>query len=551
MATVAVVGAGPLGLMALKNLKEDGFDVTGYDARNYVGGLWQYSDDDYLSVQDSTIFNSSRYRSAISDFPFPSDTDDFPSWQQMHEYLDKYADHFDLKRHIRLNTKATGLRRENGKWGLEVAPKEAEPRTDWYDKVVVAVGSFVIPKKPLFEGIELFEGTKVHSINYHRPKEYEGKNVLLVGLHATTQDVAVSLSKYANKAYTSHKNGLILVCIIRLNLANIVLILDLQFPRYTADHAAFDQVQNLNFFFFQDFMSIWFPNLLNWIIDKAIVSISKKAFPNIPEEWNFSPAPSIAVTPPVIADEMYPLLESGFLKPCSQVKRITGPKSVELTDGTTLNDIDAIVYCTGYDMAVPFLPAEYNPYPVVGENPLLYRNIFPIHQDPAVRSSLAILGQAAVAFPGFVQHELISMAVSQIWQGKTALPSYAEMQEWHRSHLAWRADLLSRQKIDSTFYVAFQPFSSHFHWLDAMAGTGIFEHFGWCSRKAWTFWWRDRELYRKCKSGLFSPSMWRLFETGGRKAWTGAKSQIFADNECAERQIRERKAMMERKTKGD
>ena len=211
MATVAVVGAGPLGLMALKNLKEDGFDVTGYDARDYVGGLWNYSEDESLSVQDTTIFNSSKYRAAISDFPFPPDADDFPTWQQMHKYLDSYCDHFDLKSHIKLNTKAVGLRREDGKWGLEVAPKGAEPRTDWYDKVVVAVGSFVIPKKPAFEGIELFEGTAVHAIDYHRPKQYKGKTVLLVGLHATTQDVAVSLAKYASKAYTSHKNGLVLV----------------------------------------------------------------------------------------------------------------------------------------------------------------------------------------------------------------------------------------------------------------------------------------------------------------------------------------------------
>ena len=209
----AVVGAGPLGLMALKNLKEDGFDVTGYDAREYVGGLWNYSEDEYLSVQDSTIFNSSKYRSAITDFPFAEDVDDYPTWQQMHKYLDSYCDYFDLKRHIILNTKAVGLRREGEKWGLEVAPKGAEPRTDWYDKVVVSVGSFVKPKKPDVPGIELFKGTAIHAINYHHPQEYKDKRVLLVGLHATTQDVAVSLSKYASKAYASHKNGLVLACI--------------------------------------------------------------------------------------------------------------------------------------------------------------------------------------------------------------------------------------------------------------------------------------------------------------------------------------------------
>lgn len=519
--------------MALKNLKEDGFDVTGYDARDYVGGLWNYSEDEYLSVQDSTVFNSSKYRSAISDFPFSTDVDDYPTWRQMHEYLDDYCERFDLKRHIKLSTKAVGLRREGGKWGLEVVPKGGEPRTDWFDKVVVSVGSFVKPKKPDFQGIELFEGTAVHAIDYHKPSQYKDKKVLIIGIHATTQDVAVSLSKHASKAYASHKNGMIL------------------FPRYTADHATFDQAQSLNLFFFQAFMSTWFPNFLNWMFDKVILSMSEKAFPNIPTKWNFSPAPSISVTPPLIADEIYPLLKNGFVEPCSEVKRITGPKTIELTDGTILTDIDAIIYCTGYEMAVPFLPAEFNPYPVIGEPPMLYRNIFAIHADPTVRNSLAILGQAAVPFPGFIQHELLSMAVSQVWQGKTRLPSYEGMQEWRRGYLAWRADLMSRQKIKSTFYVVFQPFGDHIRWLDQVAGTGLFENFGW-SWKAWAFWWRDRELYRKCKSGLFSPAIWRLFETGRRKAWPDARRQIFEDNEIAERQVRERKEMMEgRKGKSD
>lgn len=35
---VAVIGAGPLGLMAVKNMKEAGLDVTCYEARSWVGG---------------------------------------------------------------------------------------------------------------------------------------------------------------------------------------------------------------------------------------------------------------------------------------------------------------------------------------------------------------------------------------------------------------------------------------------------------------------------------------------------------------------------------
>jgi dimethylaniline monooxygenase (N-oxide forming) len=210
---IAVIGAGPLGLMALKNLREEGFDdVTAFEARPYVGGLWKYSTDSRLSCAESTIFNSSKYRSAISDFPFPDDTDDYPTWQQLNSYLNSYADHFALRPYIQLSSPITKLFREDGRWVLEVSPDEAEPRLERFDKVMVAIGSFVTPRKPTLKGIEKFEGKAVHSIDFHEPSQYKGKNVLIIGLHATAQDVACSLSRQGtSKVHISHRNGVYLV----------------------------------------------------------------------------------------------------------------------------------------------------------------------------------------------------------------------------------------------------------------------------------------------------------------------------------------------------
>jgi dimethylaniline monooxygenase (N-oxide forming) len=40
-----------MGIVGVKNLVEEGFDVTGFEASNYVGGVWHYTDDeDTLSV---------------------------------------------------------------------------------------------------------------------------------------------------------------------------------------------------------------------------------------------------------------------------------------------------------------------------------------------------------------------------------------------------------------------------------------------------------------------------------------------------------------------
>lgn len=325
-----------------------------------------------------------------------------------------------------------------------------------------------------------------------------------------------------------------------------------QLPRYDPKGATFDQAMNLTFSKFQMFMQTWFPTFFNWMIDQLIVSMSKKAFPKVPASWKLSPAPSMATTAPLIADDLWPLMESGFCEPVAKVSEVTGPKSVELSDGRILEDIDAIIYCTGYDMETPFVEKEHNPYPVRSAPAELYRGTFPLHEDPEVRNSLAFLGHSAVPFPGFVQHELIGMAVSQIWQGKTLLPSLGEMKKWHQGFLKWRNDLLRKQKSPATFYVAFMPFTDHITWFDQAAGTDVWSHFGMFSWNAWSFWWSDRAFYRKCASGLFSPAIWRLFETGKRKTWPQAKEQVYIDNEIAEKQIKDRaeklKAAEDKKT---
>ncbi|KAK5275863.1 hypothetical protein LTR40_012378, partial [Exophiala xenobiotica] len=140
--TVAVIGAGPTGLMALKNLKEDGFEVTGFEKRGYVGGLWKQSHDSSLSVTENTIFNSSRFRSAISDYPMPEHYGDFPTAKQIHHYMESYCDHFGLRAHIKLNAEIKTFKRQEGQWALTFEQNGTTATTQYFDKVLVCTGSF-------------------------------------------------------------------------------------------------------------------------------------------------------------------------------------------------------------------------------------------------------------------------------------------------------------------------------------------------------------------------------------------------------------------------
>ena len=184
--TVAVVGLGPLGLMALKTFKEDGFEVYGFEKRDWVGGLWKQSYDSNLSVTARTVFNTSRFRAAISDFPFSDDVDDFPTANQIWEYMERYTDHFKLRAHMRFNTEVKTFSRKQGKWAVEYV-QDGSSHTEYFDKLIISPGSFIVPRSPKLKNIEKFEGTVLHSINFPDPARFQGENVLLVGFHATAQ----------------------------------------------------------------------------------------------------------------------------------------------------------------------------------------------------------------------------------------------------------------------------------------------------------------------------------------------------------------------------
>lgn len=544
---VAVIGGGALGLMALKNFLEDGFDATLYEGRAWVGGLWKYSDDEWLSTAENTKFNSSKFRTAIPDFPMPKHVDDFPTASQLYEYLNAYCQHFDLWPHVKLSSRVRSVKRSGDKWALEVTPNDAPSYTAHYDKVAFSCGAFTSPRQPTLDGIGRFKGRALHAINFHNPSQFKGQNVLVVGAHASAQDVVAQLSEHASHAYLSHRSGVLFVS----HGAALVLHRELtifQLSRYSSDGSVYDRMPPLNFTIFTLYLQSWFPNLFIWVMDSLIGMMAKKSFPNKPASLGSlltAKPPSVAVAPPLIASEIYPHFESGFCEGVPGIRRISGARSIELTSGRTLDNVDAIVYCTGYNMTIPVeMEPSLNPYPSPGSSANLYRQIFPLHPDPDIRNSMAFLGQAAVPFPGLPQHEMIAMCISQIWRGKSSLPPFAEMQKWLRDTQAWRADQTKRYQAQSTFYPVFVPMADHLVWMDSCAGLGIRRHFGllsrWTSWEAWKFWWNDRELYNLCLTGLTSPAMFRLFDEGKRKAWPGARAQIRIDNERVKLQQQER-----------
>lgn len=530
--SVCVIGAGALGLVATKVFLQGGFQVTGFEARDYVGGLWKDSRDSTLSVHATTIFNSSKWRSCFSDFPFSDDANTYPTAVQILRYLESYADHFGLREHYHLGTKVLQIRYLHNKWAVTVLDgSTGQRRTEHFDKVCVATGAFHKPRSPRLTGAELFQGKVIHSIDFHGDQRYDGQNVLLVGLHATAQDVCCALAESAQHVYLSHRRGLLLL------------------PRFRPDGATFDSTGTVKNTFVMTFLNKYLSAFFWWLMQRILSKQSRETFPDIPDAWGLNPAPSAAIRTPLMADALWPLLDKGFAEPVPEISRITGPNSVLLADGRTLENIETIIYCTGYEFSLPdgLIPKDedsvgYNPYPQgrEGKEPLLYRNIFPMHKDESIRTSLAFLGHGYIVFPGFIQFQLTAQAVCQVWQQRPALPPLSDMEAWHKQHLKRRQALHKRYSPleNSTFYPILLDLSDQLTWLDETAGTGLYQNlsWGWLNWRAWRLWWKNRKLYHILLNGLFTPAIWSLFPTGRRPAlqWDECVKLIFSENQRAE-----------------
>ncbi|MDQ8171338.1 MAG: NAD(P)-binding protein, partial [Gemmatimonadota bacterium] len=84
-ARIAVIGAGPSGITAVKNLLDAGFtDVVCFDRNDAVGGNWLFRlESSHSSVFETTHIISSKTLSQYHDFPMPSWYPDYPSHEQL------------------------------------------------------------------------------------------------------------------------------------------------------------------------------------------------------------------------------------------------------------------------------------------------------------------------------------------------------------------------------------------------------------------------------------------------------------------------------------
>ena len=200
---IAIIGAGPSGLITLKELKEKDLDVTLFEAGSKIGGAFATC---YI---DATMTSSS----VLTAFGCFSDGNEqkpcFWTAVEYIQYLEAFIDRFDLRPHIHLNSKVIAVKRTNPSdpWDV-VVTSAANTSKHVFDAVAVCSGAHQTPILPLWAtNNSIYQGEILHSTNFHNAVDYFNKKVLVIGMGESGSDITLLISKGASAVTISTRSS--------------------------------------------------------------------------------------------------------------------------------------------------------------------------------------------------------------------------------------------------------------------------------------------------------------------------------------------------------
>jgi cation diffusion facilitator CzcD-associated flavoprotein CzcO len=180
-ADAIVVGAGPAGLACAAMLGRAGLQTTILEREEVIAPVWRRH-------YDCLHLHTERRYSALPGLAMPRDYPQFPSRQQVVDYLTNYAATFDLR--PRFKCEVRSVRRKDDQWMVESDFAALSAPV-----VVLAAGVASFPSLPTYPGRDEYQGQVRHSIDYRNPSPYQGRRVLVVGYGNSGAEIALDLAR--------------------------------------------------------------------------------------------------------------------------------------------------------------------------------------------------------------------------------------------------------------------------------------------------------------------------------------------------------------------
>ncbi|WP_405764365.1 NAD(P)-binding domain-containing protein [Streptomyces sp. NBC_00080] len=401
MQKVCVIGAGSSGIAACQVLAERGIAYDCFELGSDVGGNWRYlNDNGRSSAYRSLHINTSRQIMEYASFPMSDEYPVYPGHAHIARYFDAFVDHFGLRPSIRFRTEVVEVAPAGDTWAVTSRPRGTnDHETGTYDAVLVANGHHWKPRwpRPGIAGATDFEGTQIHSHDYRVPEPFADRRVLVLGIGNSACDIAVETSRVSRRTFLAMRRG-----------AHIL-------PKHLfgtpTDHLTHS----------------WLAKAPLAVQDRGLQLLLRLSRGRLADYGLPTPAHRVLAAHPTISDDLLSRLSHGDIT-VKPAPRKADADHVFFDDGS-VEEIDTIIYCTGYDIAFPFLKDE-----LIGSG----------DNDPGLYRRVAAPDRPGLYFIGLVQPlgaimplaEAQSHWVADLLEGRCALPEREEMLDEIRTYRA-------------------------------------------------------------------------------------------------------------------
>jgi putative flavoprotein involved in K+ transport len=176
-----VIGGGQAGLSAGYHLRKAGRSFVILDANERIGDCWRQR---YDSLK---LFTPARY-AGLPGSRFPGSGGAMPTKDQLGDYLETYAERFDLP--VRSGVRVDRVARDGDPYLVEAGALRFEAAN-----VVVATGACREPRRPAFAEELDPSILQLHSSEYRNPSQLQDGGVLVVGASNSGGDLSLEVAR--------------------------------------------------------------------------------------------------------------------------------------------------------------------------------------------------------------------------------------------------------------------------------------------------------------------------------------------------------------------